>query len=359
MSYTLIRIGKIYHLRFTVDARRVQRSTYETTRQRAQFIADRIHREALLRSCAGRLIPSLREIVIEWLAANEPVASRSHVKAVEMFSRLHLGSLADVPVDQLTPELVESERNKYLERHARSSANQFLRVIRLLCHFAVRRGWIHSVPCRVKLLRIQKPKRALLSESIAQAWLAEIDKHGTSRRGVSIAIRLMVGAGLREAECRSCQWQHIDWDRRTLTLTQTKGKETVATPLPDWLLNYLKPLARPFGPIVARPNGKAFASGFCRQAIAAANRACKIDRLTPHSLRRTFAQTLAEQGVPLPSIQAAMRHRDPLTSLNYLERDLTHVERAQHRIARRFGFTVQPGNHGEQVANETARGQHA
>lgn len=91
---------------------------------------------------------------------------------------------------------------------------------------------------------------------LARAWLEALDAHEGERRGVRTAVRLMLGIGLREIETITADWQWMDWERRTYTPGQTKGREADALPVPAWLIAYLQPLRRPAGLIVTRPAGR-------------------------------------------------------------------------------------------------------
>jgi integrase len=64
-------------------------------------------------------------------------------------------------------------------------------------------------------------------------------------------------------------------------------------------------------------------------------------RISPHSLRHSFATELLASGVPLQDVQDAMGHADPLTTRAYdrsrhdLDRHPTYAMAAQlHRTAR-------------------------
>lgn len=100
-----------------------------------------------------------------------------------------------------------------------------------------------------------------------------------------------------------------------------------------WLREHLKVQCQPTGLIVAKPDGKAFASGFARQAIPRANDTCAIKGITPHRLRGTFAALMSEAGVPIQTVQRVMRHKSFTTTMGYLEKNLDVAVQAQERIS--------------------------
>ncbi|WP_374625060.1 tyrosine-type recombinase/integrase [Pandoraea sp.] len=337
MSISLFRVGSILHYRFQIDGKRVQRTTGERVRTRARRVAEDAYREQLLWSRGGRLVPTLRELVALWLRAHQLTASRSHLRGVEAFGRLHLFALCDVPVDQLSTASVEAARNQYLATHAPISANHWLRTMRLLCHWAVHRGTIPAVPFKVKMLTVQRKVRATLPVALTAAWLQAIDRQAAEP--VRIAVRLMLAMGLRESEAASARWEWIDAARQTYTPGITKGREAEPIPMPPWLVDYLRPFRRATGLIASRADGRAYGRGFTRQPIMSASQAIGIGHITPHRLRGTFATLLSENGTPIQAIQKVMRHKSPLTTIGYLEPDMQRVAAAQDKIALQYGLT--------------------
>lgn len=352
MSYHLFRVGKVWHYRFQIDGARVQRSTGETLRHRAEPIAARAHRTAMLWSRGEQSIPTLRELVAQWLTVHTPTVSRSHATIIEVFGRLHLYQLGDVMIDELTTDLVEAARNEYLKDHAPASANQWLKVLRLLSSWAVRREVIPAVRFHVRALTVQKKPRAILATSLAQQWLAAVDDHEGDRPAVRIAVRLMLGMGLREIETITADWKWLDWDRRVYVPGETKGREADPIPVPEWLIDYLRPSRQTSGLMVTRPNGKPCPSGFTRTAMLAANQSVGAGHVTAHRLRGTFATLMSEMGAPIQSIQRAMRHKSPLTTMAYLEVNMDFVTQAQQRIADKMGFASQSALNGNPVASD-------
>ncbi|MFX1675192.1 site-specific integrase [Paraburkholderia sp. A2WS-5] len=359
MSYQLFKVGKVWHYRFQISGARVQRSTRETVKYKADAVAEKAYNRTKLWARGDEPIPTLRELVVQWLDVYTPTVSAAHAKVVETFGRLHLFDLADVELSDLTTELVESARLKYLETHAPASANQWLNVLKLLCRWAIRRKMIPALPWSVKLLKVQKRPRATLPVPHATKWLAAIDEYDGDRGPVAIAVRLMLGIGLREVETSTARWEWMDWARRTYTPGITKGREADPVPVPDWLYAYLDAMRKPSGLIVCRADGSAYRSGFTRRAMLAANSACGVGHITAHRLRGTFATLLSEQGAPIHMVKQALRHKSINTTMAYLEVNMDLVARAQHRIAQSAGLNAiqNPESSGETKASNTPETQ--
>jgi integrase/recombinase XerC len=348
MSATMIKVKGIWHYRFQVAGRRVQRSTREASKGRAETVADRAYKDAVVRANGGEPVPTLRELGRAWLEIHRPVASNHHVKGVETLLRLHLYGLGDKKIGDITTEDVELARNEHLKTRKPATANHWLAYLKLLTMWAVNRGILDKAPWKVKMLKVQKKPRPTLPLDIAHAWFAAVDAASASRPAIGTAVRLMFGLGLRESEVITARWEWIDWQRGTYTPGKTKGKEADPVPMPPWLRERIEPLRQPEGMIVCQADGQPFASGFARDAMRKANAACKVKGITPHRLRGTFATLLSESGVPIQTIKAVMRHKSFLTTMGYLEKNLDLAVGAQINIAQKAGLD------GAKVANDSA-----
>jgi integrase/recombinase XerC len=338
MSYSLFKVGKVWHYRFQVGKVRAQKSTRETARVNAEPVAQRAYEKAKLWARGESPVPTLAELAQQWMEVHQAISSEAHLKSVEKFARLHLYQLRDISVSQIRTEDVEHARNEHLKTHAPASVNHWLRLVKLLGKWAVKRGVMPHLPWNVGMLKVQKRPRPTLPVTSAKAWLEAVDAATVDAPTVATAIRLMLGLGLRESEATSARWEWVDWDRSTYTPGVTKGREAEPVPMPAWLAEHLQDARAGSGLIAQRADGSQHPSGFSRDAMMAANKACGIKGLTPHRLRGTFATLLSEAGVPIQMIQAVMRHKSPMTTMNYLEKNLATATAGQERIAERMGF---------------------
>lgn len=340
MSVSLIRVGGIWHYRFQVAPfPRVQRSTRERTRARAEQVAQRAYRNAVERANGGSPIPTLSEIISEWFELRAAHSSAAHIKSVDTFRRLHQYDLGGMLISEISTTAVERARALHLQTHSRASANHWLRILKLLVNWAVKRRILPRLPWDVEMLSVQKQPRAILPLSTAMAWFDAVDAAAASMPAVSIAVRLMLLLGLRESEALTARWEWIDWERRTYTPGITKGREADPLPLFGVLADYLFPLKKTDGLMVCQEDGSPLASGFARAYIRQANAKCAIRGITPHRLRGTIATLMSENGVPVQDVQAYLRHKDVRTTMAYLERNMDRITAAQDRIAEKSGIS--------------------
>jgi integrase len=350
MGASLFKVGDVWHYRFQVAGRRQQRSTRETRKGRAEEIADKAYEDEVVRVNGGHPVPTLRELIKMWLDIHRPVASTHHIRSVERFARLHLYGLGDKRLTDITTGDVELARIEHLKDRQPATANHWLRVLKLLTLWAVKREMIMAAPWKVAMLKVQKRPRAMLPIDAAKSWFDELDKASPRSPAVRTAVLLMFGLGLREGESVSARWEWVDWERATYTPGITKGKEAEPVPIAGWLLEYLAPLRQTEGLIACREDGQPFAAGFARHAMRKANAACSLKGITPHRLRGTYATLLSEERVPIQTIQKVLRHKSHNTTMGYLEKNLETAAHAQNVIGGKIGFNWR--NSGERNAGK-------
>ncbi|PIG31084.1 phage integrase family protein [Janthinobacterium sp. 35] len=338
MSPALFRVKKVWHFRFQVGGARVQRSTRERTRAKAEPVAARAYADAVTRANGGHPVPTLDELFKAWLQVQGPVSSAAHVRSVDVVHRLHMYELGGLAVSDVTTAHIELARNQHLLEHKPATANHWLRVMKLIANWAVKRGIIAHLPWRVTMLKVQKRPRATLPLDVAKAWFGAVDSASVRTPTVGTAVRLMFGLGLREGEAAGARWEWIDWQRATYTPGITKGREAEPVPMPVWLIEHLAPHRATEGLIAPGRDGAQHPAGFARKAMRIANAHCAVKGITPHRLRGTFATLLSEAGVPIQTIQGVMRHKSPLTTMAYLEKRMDTAALAQESIAGKIGF---------------------
>lgn len=339
MSIDVWRVGRIYHYRFQVKPfPRVQRSTRLRDKKKALAVAERAYTAALARANGGNPIPTLNELIADWHAVRASHSSAHHVRSIKTFARLHLYGLGEKLLNELDTTTVERARALHLDGRAFSSANHWLRILKLLVAWAVKRNILPRLPWDVAMLSVQKRPRAILPFADVLAWFDAIDQAGRAP-ALSTAARLMLWLGLRESEVITAQWDWFDWERATYTPGVTKGREADALRVLPQLAEYLAPRRAAEGLLVCRADGTPYGPGFMRDVIRAANGACKIKGITPHRLRGTIATWLSESGAPAQDVQAFLRHKDIRTTMVYLEKNMDRVSAAQGKIAEKVGLT--------------------
>jgi integrase/recombinase XerD len=133
----------------------------------------------------------------------------------------------------------------------------------------------------------------------------------------------MYGTGMRVSEVVHLRMRHIDSQRMTIRIEQSKGNRDRDVPLSPKLLELLRTYWRRIRPQEwlfpgqnpERPLGRAAVG----QAVTlAARRAGLTKKPSPHCLRHAFAVHLLERGTDLRKIQLLLGHRSLATTARYL-----------------------------------------
>jgi site-specific recombinase XerD len=174
-----------------------------------------------------------------------------------------------------------------------------------------------------------------LTHREVRALLAAARAH--SPRSAALVAPLVLN-GLRISEALDARIEDLGHDRghRVLRIRR-KGGRRAKTPLTPDVQHALDELIgdRTTGPIFATASGRALdrtAAWRLLRRLATQAGIAGADRISPHSMRHTFATTALDAGVPLRDVQDSMGHRDPRTTRVY--------DRTRGNLSRNATYTV-------------------
>jgi site-specific recombinase XerD len=182
-----------------------------------------------------------------------------------------------------------------------------------------------------------------LTKDQAKALLTAARADGP-RSHALVSLLLFTGIRLSEAlNAGTTDYGH-DAGHRTLCIRRkggTDGKVAVPAPAVEALDAYLGTTGRelvagPAGaglPIFTTATGKRWDPSEAFRAVQRLARATGIEgKISPHSLRHTFATIALDAGTTLHDLQDGMGHADPRTTRRY--------DRARHTLAKAAGYDV-------------------
>jgi len=150
------------------------------------------------------------------------------------------------------------------------------------------------------------------------------------------------GAGLRVSEVAALKVSDIDSQRMTLRVEQGKGRKDRYVMLSPQLLQWLREWWK-----AARPQGWLFPGQnpvnpmSTRQLVRAVHAAAKAagitKRVTPHTLRHSFATHLLEQGVDIRVIQVLLGHAKLETTALYTRVAVNTIREVKSPLERLSG----------------------
>ena len=177
--------------------------------------------------------------------------------------------------------------------------------------------------------RVEKPLPVVLSASETESLFMAIDnvKH--------LAMLLTAySGGLRVSEVAQLEVGDIDSERMIIHVRRGKGRRDRIMPLSPLLLEILREHCRSSRPkrhlFVGQDPSRPITTGtiatVCRDA---ARRAGIRKRVTPHTLRHTFATHHLEMGTDLRTLQLMMGHTSLKTTSRYLHISTDKIRKAK------------------------------
>lgn len=266
-----------------------------------------------------------------------PNSTRSYLRHAGRF----LDGL-DCPLDAVNRQVVTAHLDALVEAGlAPRSRNVALAAIRVLLEEVAE---LPGVTAGVRRARVRGTVPIILSGTEVQALLAAC-RTPTHRAFVMT----LYAAGLRVGEACALRICDVDSKRMVLRIADGKAGQRYA-PLSPTLLIALREhyrFAKLEGPLLfpGRPKSKPLTRSAARHVLI---RACKdagiSKKVTPHSLRHSFAMHMLELGSDLRSVQLALGHRRITSTVGYLHMSQQRVgqipsplEQLGTRAARKLG----------------------
>ena len=129
-------------------------------------------------------------------------------------------------------------------------------------------------------------------------------------------VQFSIESAVRQGELLKAMREHVNWEKRTLTLYDTKNGEDRTIPLSQKAFLILSSLPKQFSgalfPISHWGRGRDELNWHWKLAL----RTAKIKNLRWHDLRRHACSLLFEKGLSVPQVQVLSGHKDPRILLN-------------------------------------------
>jgi len=161
----------------------------------------------------------------------------------------------------------------------------------------------------------------------------EIEKLISVTKNINHRLIIQIGysAGLRVSEIINLKWQDIDFDRNLIHLKRAKGKKDRIVMLSQKVKEGLTTLSQEKSGYVFQTNrgGKYTQRTIQKIMENAASKAGIRKKITPHTLRHSFATHLLENGTDIRYIRDLLGHSDISTTLIYTKvsnKDLSKIK---------------------------------
>lgn len=185
---------------------------------------------------------------------------------------------------------------------------------------------IDSIMGKISNIKREKKLPTILSkEEIERMILA------TNNLTHRLIIQIGYSSGLRSSEIVNLKWSDIDFDRDSIHIKKGKGKKDRIVMLSEKVKENLLNLSHEKqGYVFVTTRGGKYAQRTIQKIIENTARKAGIKkRITPHTLRHSFATHLLERGTDIRYIRDLLGHSDIATTLIYTkvsQRDLSKIK---------------------------------
>ena len=253
--------------------------------------------------------------------------SKSTIQTYTFFVADFVNFHTKTPLEELTNRDVELFIEKvFIERdYSISSQRQFISALKIFIIFCPQ--------TKINDLILERPKKSRkLPNVLSSEEVIKIIQVTQNLKHRAILV-LLYSSGLRISEVTNLLLHNIDINRRQLKIEHGKGRKDryvslAATFLP-LLQNYLVTYA-PHLFFVEGIEGKKYSESSIRKFLhKSVEKAGITKKVTPHTLRHSYATHLLENGVGLRHIQELLGHSKPETTMIYThvaKKDLLEVQ---------------------------------
>ena len=226
-----------------------------------------------------------------------------------------------VYVEDLTENDIEDYlRSGNIKGWKRTTRNKVLYILRSFFGFLGKKGYIkHNPVTNIKSIAVNKMERVYLTQEEVKALFNAIEYPV-----IRVVAQTMYYGGLRITECLELKLNDVDLKKNILTVRKGKGNKVRQVPINQTLhvilSNYLshnRPNVTSDRLFPSRKTGKLSDSYFRSLFKASIDKLNWKMKVTPHTLRHSFASCLVRKDVNLIKIQRLLGHSNIKTTSIY------------------------------------------
>ncbi len=213
---------------------------------------------------------------------------------------------------------------EYYSDKSRSSIRQAYFALKFFYQHVLQERFDESIPLAKKKERLP----VVLSRNEVKRMI-----YSTTNLKHRLIIMFLYYAGMRLNEVRNIQWQDIDFEREIIHIKIAKGEKERIVFLHPNLKDTLNIFGmRHYGYIFISQSGKKYSPKTIQLIVKQAAKRAKINKkVTPHTLRHSFATHLLEGGADIRYIQQLLGHKNLKTTQIY-----THVAKENIKNLAKF-----------------------
>ncbi len=253
--------------------------------------------------------------------------SESTIKTYTTFMADFLDYVGATPIEEITNRTVELfiEDVFIPRKYSISTHRQLISALKLFKAF--------YPECKIDEVQLKRPKKSkILPIVLSKEEIVDLLRCTKNLKHRAV-LAMIYSAGLRISELINLELRNIDIDRRQILVKNSKGRRDrniiLAESFVPLLYNYLNSYVPETYFVEGKPGEKYSAESirsFLKRSCTLAN---ITKRVTPHTLRHSYATHLLENGIDLRYIQELLGHAKPETTMIYThvsKKDLLKIE---------------------------------
>jgi len=300
------------------------------------------------------LLEKAKTDFLEYLEIEQNRSQKTIANYDHYITRL-LDFAGDIKVSDIDPELIRKWRlwlnrlgTNTSDELGKATQNYHLIALRSFLKFCAKR----NIPCmaadKVELARTKRKQVTFLNEEELARLFAEPDTKTVSGTRDRAILELLFSSGLRVSELVSLDRDHVNLKRREF-MVRGKGQKDrpifISPQAAQWVEDYLSKRQDNSKPLFVRYSGskKVDNSGnFSRLTARSVQRivartallAGITKKVTPHTLRHSFATDLLMNGADIRSVQAMLGHSNIATTQIYTHITDPHLKAVHEKFHR-------------------------
>lgn len=298
--------------------------------ERLQALADQERQLKELEALNARL--TIRGLFELWQSTDLKKRQDGGAEALRAFERDVFPIMGNLAIEDVTKAHIQRVIDTMLTRGVRRMTERTFSDLRQLFGFALDRELIDADPsARIKKHKIggNNERDRVLSEPELIAFFRLLPSSGLAETS-QCALLIQLATAARIGEVLGARWEHVDFERLTWTLPETKNGKRHMIHLSNTAIAQFKrlhaltgltpwafPASRLDGPVCSKTVSKQVTDRQRGTGEPMSGRTKQTDSLalaggkwTPHDLRRTAATTMAELGVLPEVIERCLNHTE-------------------------------------------------
>ncbi len=303
----LVLRGKTYWMRLQHNGKRIQ----ESLNTKNKKLAEKRYAKVLTDLEEGSYFETVKAKRITFKEMAEKYLMKYEKQRDKTSLARLLPVFEDLTLYEITTELVSDYRDQRLKKVKPATVYQELALMRRMFNVARREWkWVRNNP-------VADLSFSVGNSNARDRWLT-VDEESklvkaASPDWVKAIIVFAINTGMRRSEMLNLKSRDIDFQRRLLTVQESKNKTKRAIPMSDTVYRLLQSNK------IRDISGRVFSvePNAVRLAFERARNKAKIEDIRFHDLRHTFATRLVQSGVDLYKVKELLGHKSISMTMRY------------------------------------------